>query len=95
MQGDLFRKALEFRESHTRVIDDYDEFRQYMEAGEGFAVAHWCGDRESEARVKDETKATIRNIPLDKLAGAAPEEAGKCIVTGRPSPHRVIWGVAY
>ena len=55
-----------------------------MKAGEGFALSHWCGEREVEAQVKDETKATIRNIPLDKLANPRPEEAGACMVT-RPA----------
>ncbi|MDM7916821.1 MAG: proline--tRNA ligase, partial [Candidatus Eisenbacteria bacterium] len=95
MQRDLFQRALEFRASHTRVIDDYDEFRQFMEAGEGFALAHWSGEREVEEKVKEETKATIRNIPLEKLDGGHAEEAGRCLVTGKPSPYRVVWGVAY
>jgi prolyl-tRNA synthetase len=95
MQHDLFEKAREFRDTHIRVIDDYAEFKEYMKAGEGFALSHWCGDREVEAKVKDETKATIRNIPLDKFSNPRPEEAGACLVTGRPSPFRVLWGIAY
>jgi prolyl-tRNA synthetase len=95
MQRDLFNKAREFRDTHIRVIDDYAEFKEYMKAGEGFALSHWCGDREVEAQVKDETKATIRNIPLDKFSDPRAEEAGSCLVTGRPSPYRVLWGIAY
>lgn len=95
MQHDLYAKARDFRESHIRVIDDYAEFKEYMAAGEGFALSHWCGEREAEAQVKNETKATIRNIPLDMPAAAKPTDAGKCIVTGKPSPYRVLWGIAY
>jgi len=95
MQRDLYQRALDFRTAHTRVIDDYDEFRQFMAAGEGFALAHWSGEREVEEKVKEETKATIRNIPLDKLSGGGPEDGGKCLVSGKPSPYRVVWGVAY
>lgn len=95
MQKDLFEKARVFRAEHTRPIDTWDEFRAYIEAGAGFAVAHWCGDGACEAKVKEETKATIRNLPLDKLAGVSPEEAGACVHCGRPSPYRVDWAVAY
>ena len=95
MQKDLFEKARIFRDEHTRPVDSWDQFRQYMEAGEGFALAHWCGDGACEAQVKEETKATIRNLPLDKLGGVSPEEAGSCVHCGRPSPYRVIWAVAY
>jgi prolyl-tRNA synthetase len=95
MQKDLFEKARQFRDEHTRPVDDYDRFRQYMEAGEGFALAHWCGDGACEAQVKEETKATIRTLPLEKLGGAAADDAGTCVRCGRPSPYRVIWAVAY
>jgi prolyl-tRNA synthetase len=95
MQKDLFDRALKFREEHTRNIDSYDEFRGFMEAGEGFVLAHWCQDGVCEAQVKNETKATIRNLPLEKLSGASPDEAGACVHCGRPSPYRVIWAMAY
>jgi prolyl-tRNA synthetase len=95
MQRDLYQRALEFRTAHTRVIDDYDEFRQFMAAGEGWALSHWSGDRAVEDKVKAETKATIRNIPLANLDGGRPDEAGTCMVSGKPSPYRVVWGVAY
>ncbi len=95
MQHDLYQKALEFRDTHIRVIDDYGEFKEYMKSGEGFALSHWCGDGAVEAQVKDETKATIRNISLDRLGESRPDDAGRCIVTGRPSPYRVLWGIAY
>ncbi len=95
IQKDMFQRALEFRNSHTRDVDDWDTFRGFMEAGEGFARAHWCRDGACEARVKEETKVTIRTIPLEKLGGVAAEEAGFCIRCGRPSPFRVIWAIAY
>jgi prolyl-tRNA synthetase len=95
MQSDLFERALRFREERTRPVDSYEDFRAWMEASSGFALAHWCGDGTCEAQVKEETKATIRAIPLQTLSGAAHEDAGACVHCGRPSSRRVVWAVAY
>jgi len=89
IQQDLFQRALAFREEHTHRLDDYDEFRALMEKG-GFALSHWDGTAETEALIKEETKATIRCIPFD-----ADAEEGKCIRTGKPSKERVYFARAY
>jgi prolyl-tRNA synthetase len=90
MQGELYQRAADFREAHSHRVDDYAEFKRILEGEGGFVYAHWNGKPESEARIKEETKATIRCIPLD-----APAEAGKCILTGEPSARRVIFAQAY
>ena len=90
MQHDLFQKACKFREEKTTVVDDYDTFRQVIEEKGGFIRAHWDGDPKTEEKIKAETKATIRCIPLD-----GDEEAGKCIVTGRDSKRRVVFARSY
>jgi prolyl-tRNA synthetase len=90
MQGDLYRRALEFRQAHSHPVDDYAEFQRLLAGDGGFVYAHWNGKAESEARIKEETKATIRCIPLD-----APQEPGKCILTGEPSTQRVVFAQAY
>jgi prolyl-tRNA synthetase len=90
IQKDLYEKALAFREANTRRVETYDAFRESLEEKGGFYLAHWDGTAETEARVKEETKATIRCIPLD----GAPEP-GACMVTGKPSRGRVVWGRAY
>ena len=77
------------RESSTRAVDTYDEFKVVIEEG-GFILAHWDGTSETENRVKDETKATIRCIPLE-----GDTTPGACMVTGRPSARRVIFARAY
>jgi prolyl-tRNA synthetase len=90
IQGSLYRRALEFREANSHTVDDYDTFRASLEERGGFYFAHWDGTPETEAKVKEETKATIRCIPFD-----AKEETGRCMVTGRPSSRRVLWARAY
>jgi prolyl-tRNA synthetase len=90
IQTGLFDKALAFREANTHTVDDYETFRARLEEEGGFYLAHWDGTPETEAKVKEETKATIRCIPFDQ-----PEEDGRCMVTGRPSPRRVVWARAY
>jgi prolyl-tRNA synthetase len=90
MQGELFQRAVEFREANTHRVDDYAEFRRILEGDGGFVLAHWDGTAETEAKIKEETKATIRCIPLD----GEPEQ-GKCIVSGKPSPGRVLFAQAY
>lgn len=89
IQSGLYQKALDMRERMTRAVDTYDEFKVAIEEG-GFILAHWDGTAETEARVKEETKATIRCIPLD--GDATP---GQCMVTGAPSNRRVIFARAY
>jgi prolyl-tRNA synthetase len=89
-QQELFQRALDFRTANTHHVDTYEEFRRVLEEDGGFLMAHWCGDAACEARVNDETGATIRCIPLD-----APAEDGRCIVDGRPSGERVVFARAY
>ena len=90
IQRDLFQRATAFRDAHSHRVDDYETFKTQLEAQGGFYYAHWDGTPETEAKVKEETKATIRVIPFD-----APEESGRCMVTGRPSKRRVVWARAY
>jgi prolyl-tRNA synthetase len=90
IQENIYNKALKFREDNTFYVNTWDEFRQIVEVKGGFAYAHWDGTPETEARIKDETKATIRCIPLDNTL-----EAGKCIYSGNPSKQRVLFAVAY
>jgi len=90
IQEDLLRRAREFREAHMKDVDRYDDFRAFMEADSGFTRSHHCGGRECEAKIKDDTKATIRCLPLD-----GPRERGACIACGAPSERRAIFGKAY
>jgi len=73
-----------------RSVDSYDEFKEAMKQRRGFILAHWDGTTETELKIKEETQATIRCIPLD-----SPQEEGKCIVTGKPSKKRVMFALAY
>ncbi|MDR2805486.1 MAG: proline--tRNA ligase [Dysgonamonadaceae bacterium] len=89
IQQNIYRKAFEYRTAHTISVDAYDEFKQKIEEG-GFILAHWDGSAETEELIKEETKATIRCIPLN--GDLTP---GKCMVTGKPSKQRVIFARAY
>lgn len=89
IQSNLYQKALTFREENTFVVDTWDQFKEQVEKG-GFILAHWDGNPETEQLIKEETKATIRTIPLD-----GKEEEGKCIYTGKPSKQRVVFAKAY
>ena len=89
IQEKIYAKALAFRTENTHVVNTWDEFNAKLDAG-GFVSAHWDGTSETEDKIKDLTKATIRCIPLD-----AKEEAGKCILTGNPSNKRVLFARAY
>ena len=89
IQQNIYNKALAFREENTFRVDTWNEFKEQIEKG-GFILAHWDGTPETEERIKDETKATIRCIPLD-----APQEDGKCVYSGVPSTRRVIFARAY
>lgn len=90
IQKNIFQKAFKYREEHTFKTDSYDEFKQILDEKGGFVLAHWDGTSETETLIKDETKATIRCIPFDN-----PQEAGKCIRTGKPSTQRVLFARAY
>lgn len=89
IQQNIYDKALKLRESMTRKVDTWDEFKEQIEKG-GFILAHWDGTTETELKIKEETKATIRCIALD----SEPEE-GKCIYTGKSSHRRVIFARNY
>ena len=89
IQRNIYQKALKMRQARTYKIDSYEEFKQRIEDG-GFFLCHWDGTTETEERIKEETKATIRCIPLD-----GEEEEGFCMVTGKPSKRRVIIARAY
>jgi prolyl-tRNA synthetase len=89
IQQNIYQKALDYRASVTRPVDSYEEFKVEIEKG-GFLLAHWDGTPETEAKIKAETKATIRCIPL-----AGDETPGNCMVTGKPSAQRVIFARAY
>jgi prolyl-tRNA synthetase len=89
IQANVYQKALKFREENTFQIDNWEDFKTQIEKG-GFIAAHWDGTTETEEKIKEETKATIRCIPLD-----APEEEGKDVYSGQPSNKRVIFARAY
>jgi len=89
IQRNIYQKALDFRAANTFEVNNWEEFTAKIEDG-GFLSAHWDGSSETEEKIKELTKATIRCIPLD-----AKEEAGKCILTGAPSSRRVIFARAY
>jgi len=90
IQENIYNKALKYREQNSHTVDTYEEFKKIIDGDGGFVYAHWDGTTETELKIKEETKATIRCIPLD-----APEEDGKCIYTGKPSKQRVVFAKAY
>ncbi len=90
IQDELFKKALNFREEHITKVDDFETFKNVLETKTGFISAHWDGTIESEQKIKELTKATIRCIPSDNKL-----EAGKCIYSGNPSTQRVLFAKAY
>lgn len=90
IQKNIYQRALDFREAHTTRVDSYEEFKQVLDEKGGFVVAHWDGTGETEERIKEETKATIRCIALNEA-----DEDGVCILTGRPSKRRVYFARAY
>ena len=89
IQRNIYAKAKKYRDEHTITVDSYDEFKEKIEEG-GFILAHWDGTTETELRIKEETKATIRCIPFD-----GDPTPGKCMVTGKPSARRVLFARAY
>ncbi|MCX2720574.1 proline--tRNA ligase [Lentiprolixibacter aurantiacus] len=90
IQQNLYNKAAAFRDDRITRVDDYEEFKNILENKGGFIAAHWDGTAETEERIKEETKATIRCIPLN-----AAKEEGSCILTGKPSQRRVLFAKAY
>jgi prolyl-tRNA synthetase len=90
IQENLYTRALEFRDAHITPVDTYEEFKEVLETKTGFVAAHWDGTSETEVKIKEETKATIRCIPLNNT-----QEEGKCILTGKPSKQRVLFAKAY
>ena len=89
IQANIFQKALKYRQEHTITVDSYDEFKEKIEEG-GFILAHWDGTTETEERIKEATKATIRCIPFD-----GDTTPGVCMVTGKPSARRVLFARSY
>ncbi|MNE34984.1 Proline--tRNA ligase [compost metagenome] len=90
IQTDLFTKALDYRNTHITEVNSFEEFKEVLEGKGGFLSAHWDGTAETEEKIKELTKATIRCIPLDAI-----EEAGTCVFTGKPSSKRVLFAKAY
>lgn len=90
IQKEMFDRSLAFRDEHITEVDTFEEFKEVLETKGGFILAHWDGTAETEDKIKDLTKATIRCIPLDRK-----EEAGSCVFTGRPSEGRVLFAKAY
>ena len=90
IQQNLFTKAINHREEHTTEVNSFKEFKEVLETKGGFLLAHWDGTPETEEKIKDLTKATIRCIPMDQ-----PDEEGVCVLTGKPSTKRVLFAKAY
>ena len=90
IQENLFKKALKFREDHMSEVDSFDEFQKVLKEKGGFISAHWDGTSETEDKIKEKTKATIRCIPNDPSSSK-----GKCVYSGNPSNQRVIFAKAY
>jgi prolyl-tRNA synthetase len=91
IQQNLFKMAADFRASQTRKVDTWDDFKVEIDKN-GFLLCHWDGTQETEERIKEETKATIRCIPVDSFVV---EEEGKCVYSGKPSHQRVIFARSY
>jgi prolyl-tRNA synthetase len=90
IQNNLYTRALDFRTANTHTANSWDEFVEMLDGSGGFIQAHWDGTPETEEKIKEMTKATIRCIPLNNK-----QESGKCILTGNPSTQRVIFARAY
>jgi len=91
IQNDLFETAKKRRSEMTSVVESYDEFKKVLDKKGGFIYAHWDGTPETEAKIKEETKATIRCLPLENPY----KEPGVCIISGKPSKERVLFARAY
>jgi prolyl-tRNA synthetase len=90
IQSDLFNRALEYRNTHVTEVNTFEEFKDVLENKTGFIAAHWDGTPDTEEKIKDLTKATIRCIPLNRV-----EEDGKCVFSGAKSTGRVLFAKAY
>jgi prolyl-tRNA synthetase len=90
IQNNIYDKALKFRKENTFFIDKWSDFLDVINNQGGFIMAHWDGTVETEEKIKEETKATIRCIPFD-----SPDEDGKCVYSGKPSKRRVLFAVSY
>ena len=90
IQDALFQKALNFRDTHISEVNTFEEFKHILETKSGFVSAHWDGTTETEDKIKELTKATIRLIPMNNI-----QEAGVCVLTGKPSKERVLFAKAY
>jgi prolyl-tRNA synthetase len=90
IQNNIFNKALNFRKENTFRVDKWDDFLKILDNQGGFIMAHWDGTVETEEKIKEETKATIRCIPFD-----SPDENGKCVYSGKPSKRRVLFARSY
>ncbi len=90
IQRNIYQKAADYRDAHITRVDTYEDFKQLLEEKGGFISAHWDGSLDTENRIKEETKATIRCIPID-----ATGDPGICMVTGKPSERRVLFAKAY
>ena len=90
IQSNIYQRALNFREEKTTEVNSYEEFKQVLDEKGGFVAAHWDGSSETEQKIKEETKATIRCIPLNNK-----QEEGVCIYSGKPSTQRVLFARAY
>ena len=98
IQANVYQKALKYRLEKTREVNSYEEFKEEIKKG-GFLLCHWDGTAETEEKIKEETKATIRCIPSkDNILFNGDNtifEEGRCMVTGKPSKQRVIFAIAY
>jgi prolyl-tRNA synthetase len=90
IQEEMFERALNYRDTHITEVNDFEEFKLILDGKGGFVSAHWDGTAETEEKIKDLTKATIRCLPLDRV-----EQAGTCVFTGKPSTGRVLFAKAY
>jgi prolyl-tRNA synthetase len=90
IQSDMFNRAKDYRDSHITPVDSWEAFKQVLEEKGGFVSAHWDGTNETEDKIKEESKATIRCIPIDN-----PLEEGVCVYSGKPSTQRVLFALAY
>lgn len=90
IQDNLLKRAYDYRQKHTTRVDNFDDFKRILDTKGGFVLAHWDGTTETEVKIKEETKATLRCIPID-----AQEEHGVCVYSGKPSLRRVLFAKAY
>jgi prolyl-tRNA synthetase len=90
IQNNLLKRAYDFRQANTTRVDNFDDFKRILDTKGGFVLAHWDGTTETELKIKEETKATLRCIPID-----APDETGVCVYSGKPSSRRVLFAKAY